>query len=633
MEVRSMKKILLAMGIISFLLIPISGFSQLAPELPRDETLICDATGRNSVPKWFNPLVRATFFSGGYHLALDSLWYIHPSVPEMRWDNALAAEPPIYNDDFTKMTVKLRKGIYWSDGVEFTADDVVFTVKTEIDNPGTIHHSTYKVFVDKVYKKDDYTVVFELKKPNSRFHTNFLAVYWAAYFVPKHIWKKVEKPLEFDFYPPVSLGPYMLESTDPGGYWALWKRREDWDRTSLGMTQGKPKPKYVLYIFHGPSEKRIMASSRHELDVIYQLTPEAWEALRRKNPYARCWRENFPWAWLAGDSVNCIAFNCDVYPFGIKDVRWALTLATDGVKAIMMITGGQARMTATHVTASRAFDKWYFEPLESWLRDFTLDIDGEPFKPYDPSAPLRLAQSCEEKGYSVPHEPKEIREMFGFGLWKHAPKIAEKLLKKHGFERDSNGKWLLPDGTPWKIVMLTYTIMFPMVQRQAYVVAQQWRDFGIDVEVEVNEVTSDMLVYGRFEVATAWPINTWGCHPDLFRSYGWWHSDHYAPIEEAVSYYNPTRWTDKRMDQVVEKMRQTSFFDEPKTIEAGREAIKIMVEEMPFIPMYSFTSFTPADNYYWTNFPGAENPYAFFLPNCITWKYVLPELQSTGRKE
>ena len=53
------------------------------------------------------------------------------------WDNSLASEPPIYNDDFTEMTVKLRPGIYWSDGVEFTADDVVFTINTHLDTNGS----------------------------------------------------------------------------------------------------------------------------------------------------------------------------------------------------------------------------------------------------------------------------------------------------------------------------------------------------------------------------------------------------------------------------------------------------------------------------------------------------------------
>ena len=57
---------------------------------------------------------------------------------------------PIYNADFTQMTVKLRKGIFWSDGVEFTADDVVYTIQTHMKTnglrwsvqPGLLMHKT-----------------------------------------------------------------------------------------------------------------------------------------------------------------------------------------------------------------------------------------------------------------------------------------------------------------------------------------------------------------------------------------------------------------------------------------------------------------------------------------------------------
>ena len=34
------------------------------------------------------------------------------------------------------MTVKLREGIYWSDGVEFTADDLYYTVDLLKKTPG-----------------------------------------------------------------------------------------------------------------------------------------------------------------------------------------------------------------------------------------------------------------------------------------------------------------------------------------------------------------------------------------------------------------------------------------------------------------------------------------------------------------
>ena len=78
-----------------------------------------------------------TTVSGLQQLALDALWYIDPDAGVNGvWDNALAAEKPIYNADYTQMTVKLRQGLYWSDGVEFTADDLYYTVDIQMKTPG-----------------------------------------------------------------------------------------------------------------------------------------------------------------------------------------------------------------------------------------------------------------------------------------------------------------------------------------------------------------------------------------------------------------------------------------------------------------------------------------------------------------
>ena len=107
--------------------------AEVAPGIPRAETLILeDPTGRNVPPedfnRWRNPAPQ-TWSNGFQQLALDALWYIDPDAGiDGVWDNSAAAEKPIYNDDFTQMTVKLRQGLYWSDGVEFTADDLIYTV-------------------------------------------------------------------------------------------------------------------------------------------------------------------------------------------------------------------------------------------------------------------------------------------------------------------------------------------------------------------------------------------------------------------------------------------------------------------------------------------------------------------------
>lgn len=104
---------------------------EVLPGIPRNEVLIIeDPTGRSTNPGRFNLWGGgvSSWSTGLQQLCLGTLWYIDPDegIEGEPWINLLAAEPPIYNNDYTKMTVKLRKGIYWSDGVPFTADDVVF---------------------------------------------------------------------------------------------------------------------------------------------------------------------------------------------------------------------------------------------------------------------------------------------------------------------------------------------------------------------------------------------------------------------------------------------------------------------------------------------------------------------------
>ena len=72
-----------------------------------------------------------------------------------------------------------------------------FTVNTLKNHPQMMWGSDFNIYVDKVSKADDYTVVFKLKKPNPRFHYLFTVRYNACYIMPKHIWEKIKNPTEF----------------------------------------------------------------------------------------------------------------------------------------------------------------------------------------------------------------------------------------------------------------------------------------------------------------------------------------------------------------------------------------------------------------------------------------------------
>ena len=112
-------------------------------DFPRNETLIIqNPENPAKVPGWFNNWVlgQGGGTSTGLHqLVFDTLWFIDPDAGlDGSNYNQLAAEPAAYNADFTEITVKLRQGILWSDGVEFTSDDVRYTVETQMADPGYV---------------------------------------------------------------------------------------------------------------------------------------------------------------------------------------------------------------------------------------------------------------------------------------------------------------------------------------------------------------------------------------------------------------------------------------------------------------------------------------------------------------
>src|SRR5690606_27484543 len=138
-----------------------------------------------------------------------------PAKSEDAIYNSLASDLWQYNDDFTEMTVRLRRGILWSDGVEFTADDVIYTVEKQKATPGMLWSGVFSAQVDTISAPDPYTVVFKLKAPNARFHATFLVRWDAAWIMPKHVFEKVDDVMTFKNDPPVSLGAYTLHSYDP----------------------------------------------------------------------------------------------------------------------------------------------------------------------------------------------------------------------------------------------------------------------------------------------------------------------------------------------------------------------------------------------------------------------------------
>ncbi|ABV32918.1 ABC transporter substrate-binding protein [Pseudothermotoga lettingae] len=607
-------------------------FAQLAADVPRDETFIANQlTGRVGTPGNFN--LWAGWRSqdrGIQNLLLEPLWCVEYATGEII--NALAAEPPIYSEDFTELTIKLRKGVYWSDGVPFTADDVVYTIELVKKTSGMDYNSQMQAVLE-TKKIDDYTVLVKLNSPNSRFHTYFLDRWGALRPLPKHIFEKVADPMTFEFNPPVGTGPYILKNYDAGGYWTLWERREDWDRTPTGMLYGKPVPKFVLIQTFGPAERQVLAMAQHQLDAA-DLTMEALKAVLSRVDTARAWRREFPWTVNIDPCVTGVMFNTAKAPFDNPDVRWALTLSIDIVEYAANAFDGAVTLSPIHVPLTSAYYDWYYTKLDGWLKNLEIDIgNGEKFKPYDPDAGKRLAEYVKQRGYSVPTNPEEVKKIFGPGWYKYAPDVAEKLLLKNGFKKDKSGKWLLPDGKPWQIVVITNTNPAHPSYRNAFAVAQAWKKFGIDATVMTTDALATLGQKGDFDVTSDWPAaEPWGGHPDLYRVLDPFNSEYLAPIGENAPWGNYGRWSSSKMDEVIEKLRNTDWNDTETIVDVGVEGLKLLIQDMPSIPTFNYPGVIAWDEYYWTNYPGAENMYAQPYHHWPNLKYMLPFLKPTGRK-
>jgi peptide/nickel transport system substrate-binding protein len=391
-----------------------------------------------------------------------------------------------------------------------------------------------------------------------------------------------------------------------------------------------PQPKYVLFYYYGPTEKQVLAQNNHQLDMA-DLTMEGLRSVLSTNKYARAYMKNFPYIVNVDPCITGIYFNTAKAPYNNKEVRWALALSIDIVEYLATAFDGAATMGALLVPPTPAYLKWYYEPLENWMKNFTITVDGQKVKVYDPDAPMRLAEYAKKRGYTVPNDPKEIRAIFGYGWFKYAPDIAEKLLIKNGFKRDKDGKWLTPDGKPWKITILAHTNPSHPDFRNGFSASQQWKKFGIDVEVVTTEQRATMLQVGDFDASSDWPATEpWGGHPDMYRTFNAWRSEYVRPIGERT-FGHASRWSDPRMDKVIEELANTDW-NSVKVKTLGLEGLKIAFEEMAGIPTCAYPGIASYDEYYWTNYPTAENPYCIPYHHWPNFKYMLPFLKPTGRK-
>lgn len=598
---------------------------------PRTQTLIVDQLdGRIDNPTQMNPYMAGTRFSSGLHqLVYTNMWEINTITGEQF--PALAAEmPEPLNDDYTQFKITLREGLYWSDGVEITTDDIAYTIDTVLNTPEFPYSGFLSQVVDSYEIVDKYTMNLTTKRPEPRLSQTLGVTVWGDAFrlIPKHVWEN-EDPATFMFYPPVSSGPYVVKDVDPQGSWFLYEKRADWERTDVGMLVGEPGPQFILFRFYGPEERRIIAGVQHNLDIFTDITPESWDILRSQNEYARAWFNGFPWANLDDPCERGIAFVNQNPPFDNANVRWALALATDIDSVSLSTFAGMLRASPLPVPPISVLQETYHKPMREWLTNF--ELEGG-YKPFDPNFATRMAETLRSQGIEgIPTDEAALVDLFGVGWWRYDPDKAAELLEGAGLSRNDAGSWMLPDGSPWQITINAPANFEVQSGRLAFAVADTWRKFGIDATVQQMEGGTfwGSWANGTFQAGSYWP----GCGviPDVFDNMnGPWHKKFVVPVGQPAP-GNNTRHVSDTLSSYLDQIEPLTSTD-PKTIELMTEFMKAWVAEMPWLPMFGTSKFVPVDTYYWDGLPTVDNPYEGPWWWWSLFKYMTPNFQPSGRE-
>lgn len=143
--------------------------------------------------------------------------------------------------DGKTITWHLRKGVRWSDGAPFDADDVVFSTRVVLNPANNEVGRDGWNLITKIDEPDKYTVVYHLKHPYASYLPTFFGSAGANPSVlPKHLLAR---------YPNVNHVPYNSKPVGIGAFRVVdWRRGDAVDlEANPYYFRGEPKLKRITY--------------------------------------------------------------------------------------------------------------------------------------------------------------------------------------------------------------------------------------------------------------------------------------------------------------------------------------------------------------------------------------------------
>jgi peptide/nickel transport system substrate-binding protein len=283
--------------------------------------------------------------------------------PELATEIPTQANGGVSKDGLT-ITFHLRRGVRWSDGVTFNADDVVFSTNV-VNNPA--NNEVGRLGWDQIVKMDEpdkYTVVYHLKKPYSPFIETFFSTAGAnPCILPKHLLAQYPNINHVAYNSlPVGIGPFK---------YLRWDRAQDVVLVPDPLYwRGTPKLKEIIFKIIPDRNTVLSQLEAHEIDM-WHLVPGSYLARAAAVPGVSIVRQ-------PSYFYNHIDFNTRRPAVRDPIVREAIRLATDRRTLIDKIGRGVGILqeVTTPKNAPYAVTSIRPDPFDIAKANALLDKDG-----------------------------------------------------------------------------------------------------------------------------------------------------------------------------------------------------------------------------------------------------------------
>lgn len=403
----------------------------------------------------FNPFVaQLAVTTNILHHVYDRLVTVDPETNEPA---PALAESWEASDDGLTWTFDLRDDVYFSDGEQLTADDVVWTLTTIMENEdAAVASGNYVSAFEEVTAEDDTTVVVDLEQPQATMTALNIPI------VPQHVWEPIleeEGDAFADYdnedFPVVGSGPFVLAEHDRGQSIRLEANPDHW--------RGAPGFDELVFRYYTEQDAAVEALRNGEVSLVYELTDAQATSLEDVDDVEVNFADG---KRFQAFTINPGAETQDGEEFGDghpalsdKTLRQAIVMALDNDEIVERGHNGQAVAAGGYIPQRYEDFHWAPEGDEA-----TLDFD---------------------------------------------PDAANEMLDDAGYETGDDGVRTSPEGDRLELRMHVHSDRPDNVQT-GQIMEERLGDIGIEIDNQTVDpgILSDALYDAEYDlIFTGWTVN------------------------------------------------------------------------------------------------------------------------------